>query len=477
MYQRRYDKAYLMLRQESSGYGIGHRAPWGSCTMEIKNGIGQLRLQVQGLISLHNKGYTVYALAEKEEECHAICCGQLLIDKHGTGMLTWEFSADDLDGIYQVEDLFAITILTPSGDKMAAPLTAYFGTPRKWLSRLHLPQSTEQADLIAAEAAVRPTMLLDTPEPPASKNKTALPFADSVIKPQTTTDQTETKAAENSTSYHGNFRGLLQKFRQEMQDLTDMGILSEEESSRILGYRSKDTAVCSSNPATIEREREQENTIKEENTDSLSQEMVSQDTSYDSSEQETPSQECTCNTISEQAISPEEIISDTTPETDETEKPDETVSLPQPQNNPQSEQEQTRARAAALQNCTPEAEASPCPQDTFFAALEILRSRPAMTPFSDKCTWRCITLQDLVLFPAVPLYWQKEPFFLLTMAKYGHLLLRREGEHFLIGVPDTYTPENTPYAKQFGLSTFQKLDKEHPEGYWLGILPEESGYK
>lgn len=473
MYQRRYDKTYLMLRQESSGYGIGHRAPWGSCIMEIKNGIGQLRLQVQGLIPLHSKEYMVYALAEKEQECHAICCGQLAIDKHGTGMLTWEFSADDLDGIYQVEDLFAITILTPSGDQMAAPLTAYFGTPRKWLSRLHLPQSTEQVDLIAAEAAVRPAMLLDTPEPPTTKNKTALPFADSVIKPQTTAEQTETKAGESSTSYHGNFRGLLQKFRQEMQDLTDMGILSKEESSRILGYRSKDATVCSANQTT--REQEQETSTKEENTDTLSQEMVSQDTSDNlTSVQETLSQQCMCDTIPEQVISSEESTSDMATETTEMQ---ETVSLPQPQNNPQSEQEQTRARAAALQNCTPEAEASPCPQDTFFAALEILRSRPAMTPFSDKCTWRCITLQDLVLFPAVPLYWQKEPFFLLTMAKYGHLLLRREGEHFLLGVPDTYAPENTPYAKQFGLSTFQKLDKEHPEGYWLGILPEESGYK
>lgn len=473
MYQRRYDKAYLMLRQESSGYGIGHRAPWGSCTMEIKNGMGQLRLQVQGLIPLHSKGYTVYALAEKEQECHAICCGQLLIDKHGTGMLTWEFSADDLDGIYQVEDLFAITILTPSGDKMAAPLTAYFGTPRKWLSRLHLPQSTEQVDLIAAEAAVRPTVLLDAPEPPATKNKTALSFADREREVHTPTEQAKTETAEtSSTSYHGNFRGLLQKFRQEMQDLTDMGILSEEESSRILGYRSKDAAVSSSNQTTIAQE--QASTAKGENTDTLSQEMVSQDTSYDlMPAQETPLQECTCDTVPEQAILSEESTSDTASETEE----QETASLPQPQNNPQSEQEQTRARAAALQNCTPEAEASPCPQDTFFAALEILRSRPAMTPFSDKCTWRCITLQDLVLFPAVPLYWQKEPFFLLTMAKYGHLLLRREGEHFLLGVPDTYTPENTPYAKQFGLSTFQKLDKEHPEGYWLGVLPEESRYK
>ena len=40
MYNRRYDKVFLMLRQETAGYAVGKRPPWGSCIMELKNGTG-----------------------------------------------------------------------------------------------------------------------------------------------------------------------------------------------------------------------------------------------------------------------------------------------------------------------------------------------------------------------------------------------------------------------------------------------------
>lgn len=49
MYNRRYDKVFLMLRQETAGYAVGKRPPWGSCIMELKNGTGRLMLTVQGL--------------------------------------------------------------------------------------------------------------------------------------------------------------------------------------------------------------------------------------------------------------------------------------------------------------------------------------------------------------------------------------------------------------------------------------------
>ena len=59
-----------MLRQETAGYGIGKRQPWGSCVMELKNGSGRLHLTVQGLKPLL---YEAYVMAG--EEC--IFCGEL----------------------------------------------------------------------------------------------------------------------------------------------------------------------------------------------------------------------------------------------------------------------------------------------------------------------------------------------------------------------------------------------------------------
>lgn len=62
MYQRRYDKVYLMLRQETAGYGMGSRGPWGSCILEIKNGQGKLTVAVEGLrplsmVSIRSMGF------------------------------------------------------------------------------------------------------------------------------------------------------------------------------------------------------------------------------------------------------------------------------------------------------------------------------------------------------------------------------------------------------------------------------------
>ncbi len=37
MYNRRYDKAFIMLKQELGGFSLGQQSAWGSCVMELKN--------------------------------------------------------------------------------------------------------------------------------------------------------------------------------------------------------------------------------------------------------------------------------------------------------------------------------------------------------------------------------------------------------------------------------------------------------
>ena len=51
MYNRRYDKVFLMLRQETAGYAVGKRPPWGSCIMEL------------------NLPYRAYVLRSGENRC------------------------------------------------------------------------------------------------------------------------------------------------------------------------------------------------------------------------------------------------------------------------------------------------------------------------------------------------------------------------------------------------------------------------
>ena len=122
MYNRRYDKVFLMLRQETAGYAVGKRPPWGSCIMELKNGTGRLMLTVQGLRPLR---YAVYLLAGQE----SIFCGELHPEKkEGHAELKWAFNPDAVGEGKRAEDFHTVLILAEDGTGgYSAPLAAYFG--------------------------------------------------------------------------------------------------------------------------------------------------------------------------------------------------------------------------------------------------------------------------------------------------------------------------------------------------------------
>lgn len=210
MYHRRYEKVFLMLRQETAGYGLGKRLPWGSCVMELKNGMGGLHLTIQGLKPLR---YEVYVMAGEE----SIFCGEILPDKtEGRCELKWEFNPDAVGTGKKAEDFHTVIVLAEGG---SAPLTAYFGEKRNWkkdfVPRERNITTEEEIILQAAEAAVleKPLILSEKKEAPKDTNA---------------------KIAEaQKESYHGSFQGLLAKFRQELEELEETGILSHDETENI----------------------------------------------------------------------------------------------------------------------------------------------------------------------------------------------------------------------------------------------------
>ena len=137
MYNRRYDKVFLMLRQETAGYAVGKRPPWGSCIMELKNGTGRLMLTVQGLRPLR---YAVYLLAGQE----SIFCGELHPEKkEGHAELKWEFNPDAVGEGKRAEDFHTVLILAEEGGR-SAPLAAYFGEKTDWKAILQPQKGAER---------------------------------------------------------------------------------------------------------------------------------------------------------------------------------------------------------------------------------------------------------------------------------------------------------------------------------------------
>lgn len=221
MYHRRYEKVFLMLRQETAGYALGKRPPWGSCVMELKNGRGRLHLTIQGL---KPGRYSIYILAGQE----SIFCGEAIPEKkEGRCTVQWEFDPDAVGVGKKAEDFHTVIVLA---EGTSAPLAAYFGEKRDWRADFR-PQ--EEAVLQAAEA---------------------LPIAEQEQEESPHTALAE----EQKTSYHGSFQGLLARFRQELEELEESGILSEEETAKIRSVGTEEAE---------EEKTEEEKTEKAEESD------------------------------------------------------------------------------------------------------------------------------------------------------------------------------------------------------------------
>lgn len=232
MYNRRYEKIFLMLRQEVAGYAFGNRPPWGSCIMELKNGAGRLHLKVQGLRPLRRGAYAVYALAGEE----TLFCGTLSPDaQEGRAECRWEFDPDSIGNGKRAEDLHTVLLWAAESD--AAPLAAYFGERQDWKphftpmpkAELSEAEESEEITLQAAEAGssaeteeTEKTEDLEAMEAEAEEEMEA--FSQEDIR--TTSEKI---AEEQKESYHGSFQGLLEKFRQDLGELQEAGVLSEKE--------------------------------------------------------------------------------------------------------------------------------------------------------------------------------------------------------------------------------------------------------
>lgn len=211
MYNRRYEKVFLMLRQETAGYAIGKRPPWGSCVMELKNGKGRLHLTVQGLKPLK---YEVYVMAGEE----SIFCGEMLPEKkEGRCEWKWDFDPDALGEGKKAEDLHTVLILA---EGVSVPLTAYFREKRDW-KKDFTPREKKQP-------------VPEEKRPPEEKIiLQAEPAVAAAEKKKEASDTNAKIAEDQKTSYHGSFQGLLAKFRQELEELEETGILSKEETENI----------------------------------------------------------------------------------------------------------------------------------------------------------------------------------------------------------------------------------------------------
>lgn len=264
MYQRRYDKVFIMLRQETNGFSFGQQQVWGSSTMEIKNGRGKLSLSVQGLRPLAKKEpYSIYLVAGKGAEMQPIFCGDLQVDAYGKGNLQWEFHPDQIgENGFLAEDLHTLVVLAQTEDTagIQAPLVGYFGERMQWKSAFlqRKQEAKKPVEEVKKEAKKEVEKEREAPsnslaklevdslkegekpiakqeERPVEKRETV---QETLKEPKRSAETYETGTIprkNKESDFHQNFKEMLAKFQGELQLLEKAGILQEKDLEKING--------------------------------------------------------------------------------------------------------------------------------------------------------------------------------------------------------------------------------------------------
>ena len=423
MYNRRYDKAFLMLRQEAAGYGMNQRTPWGSCVLEIKNGGGKIQITVQGLRSLQSGCYEVYAIGEEER----VFCGNLVPErgKGGSAELKWSFHPDHVgDTSMAVEALHTIAVVAQIGgsrEHVCAPLTAYFAEKKDW-KRVYL--HAEQIPKKRTETQNREGREAIDCRAERQEHTEEADIVDvgqeRVLKVASTANE-EVKPVEDkkTPACHGSFRGLIKRFQEELVEIEESGLLSSDEIARI------EIAGMSGGGRLQTAEEAMREDVKNDGGYLAEDEMTQ-----------------ICGVVE----TAEENDSKVNIETKNTSKI-------------------TQDGGAGDER---REEAQPDAAEGFSNRFRyVFVNNEEVEPFEDDGTWKMISLEELVILEEIPLNWLKDFFFLLAMQKYHHLIFKETEKRFVLGVPAEYNVDDAGVLMDMGFDHFKPLQQGSPLGYWI----------
>lgn len=415
MYNRRYDKAFVMLKQELGGFSIGQQSAWGSCIMELKNKKGRLTFSVQGLKKLTDgRRYEAFAIAGKGNAMRGISCGIMKVDQHGKGELKWEFDPDLIGKSgFSVEELHTVALIVKGGYGLTVPLVGYFNEKVAW-KKFFKEEQKQQPDLRAAEA-----ILLEEPKQSIKetakktiqlKQENKIVEAEpeqpkqpqNIVKEQKISNTIQNK--KETSSFQKNFKDMLFNFKRELEKLEQSGVLTKEEQKHITEIKT--------------------NTQTEQTVIQQQKQQIEQKTEIEQ----------------EQKI--------------EMEQNAEIVQEPQ----------------ATIQSNTMETE-------TNKEIAYILQNNDTLQPFEEGI-WKSIALEELAVLPVNITEVMKNLFYICAYRKYKHFIFQKTAEkEYTIGVPAQYYPETRREAEHLYFTTFQPCGKEVMKtgcyGYWLRKIKAE----
>lgn len=420
MFNRRYDKVFIMLRQEISGFSLGERPVWGSCTIEIKNGDGRFTIYVQGLKKLSDgRKYELYAIAGKTGGSIGVSLGTIDIDIFGKGELKFDFDPENVakTGLaIEAFNVIAVMIKNDTKQNMGilAPLAGYRENKINWRNNFNEFSSIKEKCVIFA--------------------------AEKTLEKEEVKQENEIK--ENIEQKAEQENEIKEKMKQEVEQEQ-----KKEETEKLnLVEEMK----------YIEKQQELVLELQENNLEQNEEEKIQQKKEFAKSD----------DFYSEFAISAQEKDAQNT--------------FHEIAQKFKKELEELEKAGILSNKELQKINAMPKKKKEENDIDYIFRNNDIVNPFVNKngFQWRSISIEELVVLPFDSCRFMKHPFIVSGYRKYKHLLLGRDLEsNYFLGVPDKYLQEYNEDAKHMGFLEFKTCDgvksKDKGYGYWIKSIPKD----
>lgn len=262
MYNRRYDRIVIVLKQETPGTSLTERPADGSAAIEIRNGKGKLSLHVQNVKPLlGDKYYQAYLLSCYPKQMELVPISPITVDQNGKGDIKWPFNPENVGGSgLTIESFNIVTVLTsqPGETKPIPALSGYKDSKINWkdsfIQKMEQAEAKKRAadlelteqDLTEIELANKEGTTTDTVVLTETTEETATQTAE---EPEEADRSQEPSAAEiqmqscDSAASQETFHDLVTRFQQELRELESMGILSPEEGQLLPPTQTQEAAV------------------------------------------------------------------------------------------------------------------------------------------------------------------------------------------------------------------------------------------
>lgn len=239
MYNRKYDKILVSLKQDTHGFSLGERPTSGSCTIEIKNNKGILRISLKDLKQPKTNIYKLYGISVSKSKSEGIYICDITPDSTGFFEYKREFDPDNfIDTKKTIDEINVFAVICESKNEsniIISPLCGYTYTKINWKSRFTIYDKSEQQNDTIIDLSDYKEITENSQNTIQAAEKTN--FTEKTIS---STEAVLEKPSKNdifddifSIPASDMFSSITKRFKEEMELLENAGIFTKEDIKKI----------------------------------------------------------------------------------------------------------------------------------------------------------------------------------------------------------------------------------------------------